>query len=41
MLIREAKLKFAESAAQFGALDEAIRTAQCIRNRCIKHWMPV
>jgi putative transposase len=39
MLIREAKLKCVESAAQFRALDEAIRTAQCVRNRCIKHWM--
>ncbi|MBC8122253.1 MAG: transposase [Gemmatimonadaceae bacterium] len=39
MLVREAKLKPFSSAAQFGALDEAIRTAQCVRNRCLKHWM--
>lgn len=39
MLVREAKLKFVDSTAQFRALDDAIRTAQCVRNRCIKHWM--
>ncbi|NJK63827.1 MAG: transposase, partial [Synechococcaceae cyanobacterium SM2_3_1] len=37
MLIREAKLS--GSIEQFARLDEAIRTAQCVRNRCIRHWM--
>ncbi len=37
MLIREAKLS--GQSSQFVKLDDAIRTAQCVRNRCIRHWM--
>ena len=37
MLVVEAKLK--GKAEQFEALDEAIRTAQFIRNSCLRYWM--
>lgn len=37
MLIREAKLSGRDE--QFAKIDEAIRTAQCVRNRCLRHWM--
>lgn len=37
MLIREAKLS--GTIEQFAKLDQAIRTAQCVRNRCLRHWM--
>ncbi|WP_126147766.1 RNA-guided endonuclease InsQ/TnpB family protein [Synechococcus elongatus] len=36
MLIREAKL--AGTPEQFAQLDAAIRTAQCVRNRCLRYW---
>ena len=38
MLIREAKLKDGTSE-QYQALDEAIRTGQFIRNKCLRLWM--
>ena len=38
MLIREAKL-LNGNKKQYLALDEAIRTAQFIRNKCVRHWM--
>jgi putative transposase len=38
MIVREAKLKHG-TAKQYKALDEAIRTAQFIRNKAIKFWM--
>jgi putative transposase len=38
MLIREAKL-LNGTKEQYLALDEAIRTAQFIRNKCVRHWM--
>jgi putative transposase len=38
MLIREAKLMNG-TKEQYLALDEAIRTAQFIRNKCVRHWM--
>lgn len=38
MLVREAKLLHG-SEEQYQALDEAIRTAQFIRNKCIRYWM--
>lgn len=37
MLVLEAKLK--GKAEQFEWLDEAIRTAQFIRNSCLRYWM--
>ena len=37
MLVLEAKLK--GKTQQFEALDEAIRTAQFIRNSCLRYWM--
>lgn len=37
MLVVEAKLK--GKTEQFEALDEAIRTAQFIRNSCLRYWM--
>jgi len=37
MLVLEAKLY--GKAEQFKIIDEMIRTAQFIRNRCIRHWM--
>jgi len=36
MLVIEAKLKGA--AFQYAKLDEAIRTAQFVRNKCLRHW---
>jgi len=38
MLVREAKLKDGTSE-QYQALDEAIRTGQFIRNKCLRLWM--
>ncbi|WP_448526295.1 RNA-guided endonuclease InsQ/TnpB family protein [Parathermosynechococcus lividus] len=38
MLIREAKLLHG-TPQQYQALDEAIRTAQFIRNKCVRYWM--
>ena len=38
MLVREAKL-LNGTQEQYQALDEAIRTAQFIRNKCVRHWM--
>jgi len=38
MLVREAKLKHGTSE-QYQALDEAIRTGQFIRNKCLRLWM--
>ena len=37
MIILEAKLK--GTTEQYGRLDEAIRTAQFVRNSCIRYWM--
>jgi putative transposase len=37
MIVLEAKLKGKDK--QFEALDEAIRTAQFIRNSCLRYWM--
>ncbi len=37
MLVREAKLKGTQASYQ--ALDEAIRTAQFVRNKCVRYWM--
>ncbi|MEH2411559.1 RNA-guided endonuclease InsQ/TnpB family protein [Nostoc sp.] len=37
MIVLEAKLK--GKAVQFKALDEALRTAQFIRNSCLRYWM--
>jgi putative transposase len=37
MLVLEAKLKGKDW--QFGALDEALRTALFIRNSCLRYWM--
>ena len=37
MLVREAKLKDGTSE-QYQALDEAIRTGQFIRNKCLRLW---
>jgi len=37
MIVLEAKLKGTEE--QYGWLDEAIRTAQFVRNSCIRYWM--
>ncbi|WP_246140373.1 RNA-guided endonuclease InsQ/TnpB family protein [Euhalothece natronophila] len=38
MLVREAKLKHA-TPQQYQALDNAIRTGQFIRNKCLRYWM--
>jgi hypothetical protein len=38
MIVREAKLKHG-TAEQYSAIDEAIRTAQFIRNKAVRHWM--
>jgi putative transposase len=38
MIVREAKLKHG-TADQYSAIDEAIRTAQFIRNKAIRYWM--
>lgn len=38
MLIREAKLLMG-AKEQYQALDEAIRTAQFVRNKCVRYWM--
>ena len=38
MLVREAKLKDG-TPEQYQALDEAIRTGQFIRNKCLRLWM--
>ena len=38
MLVREAKLKYG-TAEQYAAIDDAIRTAQFIRNKCVRYWM--
>lgn len=37
MIVLETKLKGTEE--QYGRLDEAIRTAQFVRNSCIRYWM--
>lgn len=37
MLVLEAKLY--GKSEQFKIIDEMIRTAQFIRNRCLRHWM--
>ncbi len=38
MLVREAKL-LNGTAEQYRALDEAIRTVQFVRNKCVRYWM--
>ena len=38
MIVREAKLKHG-TAEQYFAIDEAIRTAQFIRNKAVRYWM--
>jgi putative transposase len=38
MIVREAKL-LNGTKGQYLALDDAIRTAQFIRNKAIRHWM--
>jgi putative transposase len=38
MIVRETKLKHG-TAEQYIALDEAIRTAQFIRNKAVRFWM--
>jgi putative transposase len=38
MIVREAKLKFG-TKEQYSALDDAIRTAQFIRNKAVRLWM--
>jgi hypothetical protein len=38
MIVRETKLKHG-TAEQYLALDEAIRTAQFIRNKAVRFWM--
>jgi putative transposase len=38
MIVREAKL-LNGTKEQYLALDEAIRTAQFIRNKCVRYWM--
>jgi putative transposase len=38
MLVVEAKLKNG-TLEQYEKLDEAIRTAQFVRNKCVKYWM--
>jgi len=37
MFVLEAKLRGSDK--QFAIIDEMIRTAQFIRNMCIRHWM--
>ena len=37
MLVYEAKLEGTQE--QYGRLDEAIRTAQFVRNKCLRYWM--
>ncbi len=37
MIVFETKLKGTQE--QYGRLDEAIRTAQFVRNSCIRYWM--
>lgn len=37
MLILEFKIK--AKPIQYGAIDEAIRTTQFIRNKCLRFWM--
>ncbi|MGB6168210.1 MAG: transposase [Geitlerinemataceae cyanobacterium] len=38
MIVREAKLKHG-TAEQYSTIDEAIRTAQFIRNKAVRYWM--
>lgn len=38
MIVREAKLKHG-TIEQYAAIDEAIRTAQFIRNKAVRFWM--
>jgi len=38
MLVREAKL-LNGTKEQYKALDDAIRTAQFVRNKALRHWM--
>jgi putative transposase len=38
MIVREAKLKHG-TTEQYAAIDEAIRTAQFIRNKAVGFWM--
>jgi hypothetical protein len=38
MIVREAKLKHG-TAEQYSAIDDAIRTAQFIRNKALRYWM--
>ena len=38
MIVREAKL-LNETKKQYQALDDAIRTAQFIRNKAVRYWM--
>jgi len=38
MIVREAKLKHG-TTEQYAAIDEAIRTAQFIRNKAVRFWM--
>lgn len=38
MIVRECKL-LNGTPGQYSALDDAIRTAQFIRNKCVRHWM--
>jgi putative transposase len=38
MIVRETKLKHG-TAEQYSAIDEAIRTAQFIRNKAVRYWM--
>ena len=38
MIVREAKL-INGNKEQYLALDEAIRTAQFIRNKCVRYWI--
>ncbi|MFM7614180.1 MAG: hypothetical protein ACKO4R_08130 [Synechococcales cyanobacterium] len=38
MIIREAKLQH-RTAEQYAAIDEAIRTAQFMRNKAVRCWM--
>lgn len=37
MLVLEYKIK--AKKAQYQAIEEAIRTVQFIRNKCVRHWM--
>jgi putative transposase len=38
MIVREAKLKNG-TKAQYQAIDQAIRTAQFVRNKAVRFWM--